>query len=36
VVAADGVGDMASVTIDFGTSGTIRLIPKFSQTLTKL
>ncbi|MGW0179375.1 DNA helicase PcrA [Nocardia sp. NPDC003345] len=36
VVAADGVGDMASVTIDFGTGGTIRLIPKFSQTLTKL
>ncbi|GGL44754.1 DNA helicase PcrA [Nocardia jinanensis] len=36
VVAADGVGDMASVTIDFGSSGTIRLIPKFSQTLTKL
>lgn len=36
VVAADGVGDMASVTIDFGTSGKIRLIPKFSQTLTKL
>lgn len=36
VVATDGVGDMASVTIDFGSSGTIRLIPKFSQTLTKL
>ncbi|MFI1464766.1 DNA helicase PcrA [Nocardia carnea] len=36
VVAADGVGDMASVTIDFGSSGKIRLIPKFSQTLTKL
>ncbi|MEU1984131.1 DNA helicase PcrA [Nocardia sp. NPDC019395] len=36
VVAADGVGDMASVTIDFGSNGTIRLIPKFSQTITKL
>lgn len=36
VVAADGVGDMASVTIDFGSNGKIRLIPKFSQTLTKL
>ncbi|WP_459548067.1 DNA helicase PcrA [Nocardia sp. X0981] len=36
VVATDGVGDMASVTIDFGSSGTIRLIPKFSQTLTRL
>ncbi|MFI5714225.1 DNA helicase PcrA [Nocardia sp. NPDC051750] len=36
VVAADGAGDMASVTIDFGSNGTIRLIPKFSQTLTKL
>ncbi|MGI5222947.1 DNA helicase PcrA [Nocardia sp. CA-290969] len=36
VVAADGAGDMASVTIDFGSNGKIRLIPKFSQTLTKL
>lgn len=36
VVAADGVGDMASVTIDFGSNGKIRLIPKFSKTLTKL
>nr|WP_280458075.1 DNA helicase PcrA [Nocardia carnea] len=36
VIAADGAGDMASVTIDFGSNGKIRLIPKFSQTLTKL
>lgn len=36
VVAADGVGPMATVTIDFGTAGKIRLIPQFSRTLTKL
>lgn len=36
VVAADGVGPMATVTIDFGMAGKIRLIPQFSRTLTKL
>ncbi|MFC8046983.1 UvrD-helicase domain-containing protein [Nocardia sp. NPDC057353] len=36
VVAADGVGPLATVTIDFGTAGTIRLIPQFSRTLMKL
>lgn len=36
VVAADGVGPLATVTIDFGTAGTIRLIPQFSRTLVKL
>ncbi|VFA99757.1 DNA helicase PcrA [Nocardia cyriacigeorgica] len=36
VVAADGVGPLATVTIDFGTAGKIRLIPQFSRTLVKL
>ncbi|MFC8529569.1 UvrD-helicase domain-containing protein [Nocardia sp. NPDC057227] len=36
VVAADGVGPLATVTIDFGTAGTIRLIPQFSRSLMKL
>ncbi|WP_216892739.1 DNA helicase PcrA [Nocardia alni] len=37
VTAAEGVGPMASVTIDFGTAGKIRLIPQFSGgVLTKL
>ncbi|MEC3917080.1 DNA helicase PcrA [Nocardia sp. CDC160] len=36
VIAAEGFGDLATVTIDFGTAGKIRLIPKFSRTLTKL
>ncbi|MFC9965082.1 DNA helicase PcrA [Nocardia ignorata] len=36
VVAADGVGPLATVTIDFGTAGKIRLIPQFSRTIVKL
>ncbi|GAA5043575.1 UvrD-helicase domain-containing protein [Nocardia callitridis] len=36
VVAAEGVGPLATVTIDFGTAGKIRLIPQYSKTLTKL
>ncbi|MGW6625843.1 UvrD-helicase domain-containing protein [Nocardia sp. NPDC055002] len=36
VVAADGVGPLATVTIDFGSAGKIRLIPQFSRTIVKL
>lgn len=36
VVAADGFGPLATVTIDFGTAGKIRLIPQYSRTLVKL
>ncbi|ONM48411.1 DNA helicase PcrA [Nocardia donostiensis] len=36
VIATDGAGPMATVTIDFGTAGKIRLIPQFSRTLVKL
>ncbi|MFD3505929.1 DNA helicase PcrA [Nocardia sp. NPDC058666] len=36
VVAADGAGPMATVTIDFGSAGKIRLIPQFSRTIVKL
>ncbi|WP_405485985.1 DNA helicase PcrA [Nocardia sp. NBC_00511] len=36
VVAAEGFGALATVTIDFGTAGKIRLIPQFSRTLIKL
>ena len=36
VVAAEGFGSLATVTIDFGTAGTIRLIPQYSRTLQKL
>ncbi|MGV9412558.1 DNA helicase PcrA [Nocardia sp. NPDC003693] len=36
VVAAEGFGSLATVTIDFGTSGKVRLIPQYSRTLTKL
>ncbi|GAB2560654.1 DNA helicase PcrA [Nocardia heshunensis] len=36
VVAAEGFGALATVTIDFGTAGKIRLIPQYSRTLTKL
>ncbi|WP_330184855.1 DNA helicase PcrA [Nocardia sp. NBC_01503] len=36
VVAAEGFGTLATVTIDFGTAGKIRLIPSYSRTLVKL
>jgi DNA helicase II / ATP-dependent DNA helicase PcrA len=36
VVAVDGLGPVATVTIDFGSAGTIRLIPQYSRTLVKL
>ncbi|MFE3053590.1 DNA helicase PcrA [Nocardia sp. NPDC059239] len=36
VIAAEGFGSLATVTIDFGTAGKIRLIPQYSRTLTKL
>ncbi|WP_280466503.1 3'-5' exonuclease, partial [Nocardia brasiliensis] len=36
VVAAEGFGPLATVTIDFGTAGKIRLIPQYSRTLVKL
>ncbi|WP_436838495.1 DNA helicase PcrA [Nocardia nova] len=36
VVAAEGFGSLATVTIDFGTAGKIRLIPQYSRTLVKL
>lgn len=36
VVAAEGFGALATVTIDFGTAGKIRLIPQYSRTLEKL
>ncbi|RMI28146.1 DNA helicase PcrA [Nocardia stercoris] len=36
VIAAEGSGPTASVLIDFGSAGKIRLIPSFSRTLTKL
>ncbi|WP_245567367.1 DNA helicase PcrA [Nocardia vinacea] len=36
VVAAEGFGPLATVTIDFGTAGKIRLIPQYSRTLIKL
>ncbi|MEV6767572.1 DNA helicase PcrA [Nocardia sp. NPDC051030] len=36
VVAAEGFGALATVTIDFGTAGKIRLIPSYSRTLVKL
>ncbi|WP_067533411.1 DNA helicase PcrA [Nocardia crassostreae] len=36
VVAAEGFGALATVTIDFGTAGKIRLIPQYSRTLIKL
>ncbi|WP_370450341.1 DNA helicase PcrA [Nocardia otitidiscaviarum] len=36
VVAAEGFGALATVTIDFGTAGKIRLIPQYSRTLVKL
>lgn len=36
VIAADGFGPLATVTIDFGTAGKIRLIPQYSRTLVKL
>ncbi|APA95564.1 DNA helicase PcrA [Nocardia seriolae] len=36
VIAAEGFGALATVTIDFGTAGKIRLIPQYSRTLTKL
>ncbi|WP_278261383.1 DNA helicase PcrA [Nocardia sp. AG03] len=36
VVAVDGVGPVATVTIDFGSAGKIRLIPQFSRTIVKL
>ncbi|MEU0539496.1 DNA helicase PcrA [Nocardia sp. NPDC005978] len=36
VVAAEGFGSLATVTIDFGTSGKVRLIPQYSRTITKL
>ena len=36
VVAAEGFGSLATVTIDFGTAGKIRLIPQYSRTLAKL
>ncbi|MFE3702548.1 DNA helicase PcrA [Nocardia tengchongensis] len=36
VIAAEGFGALATVTIDFGTAGKIRLIPSYSRTLTKL
>ncbi|MFI1912097.1 DNA helicase PcrA [Nocardia sp. NPDC020380] len=36
VVAAEGFGALATVTIDFGTAGKIRLIPQYSRTLMKL
>ena len=36
VVAAEGFGSLATVTIDFGTAGKIRLIPQYSRTLQKL
>ncbi|MBU3061450.1 DNA helicase PcrA [Nocardia sp. NEAU-G5] len=37
VIAAEGLGPLASVTIDFGTAGKIRLIPQYSSgVLVKL
>ncbi|WP_225725557.1 MULTISPECIES: DNA helicase PcrA [unclassified Nocardia] len=36
VIAAEGFGPLATVTIDFGTAGKIRLIPQYSRTLVKL
>jgi len=37
VIAAEGLGPLASVTIDFGTAGKIRLIPQYSSgVLAKL
>ncbi|WP_405134670.1 DNA helicase PcrA [Nocardia sp. NBC_01388] len=36
VVAAEGFGALATVTIDFGTAGKIRLIPSYSRTIVKL
>lgn len=36
VVAVEGLGPVATVTIDFGSAGTIRLIPQYSRTLVKL
>jgi DNA helicase-2/ATP-dependent DNA helicase PcrA len=36
VVAAEGFGPLATVTIDFGIAGKIRLIPQYSRTLVKL
>ncbi|MEU4344520.1 DNA helicase PcrA [Nocardia sp. NPDC023852] len=36
VIAAEGFGPLATVTIDFGTAGKIRLIPQYSRTLIKL
>ncbi|MBF6330558.1 DNA helicase PcrA [Nocardia transvalensis] len=36
VIAAEGFGSLATVTIDFGTAGKIRLIPQYSRTLVKL
>lgn len=36
VISADGFGPLATVTIDFGTAGKIRLIPQYSRTLVKL
>jgi DNA helicase-2/ATP-dependent DNA helicase PcrA len=36
VIAAEGFGPLATVTIDFGTAGKIRLIPQYSRTLAKL
>ncbi|QIS22887.1 DNA helicase PcrA [Nocardia terpenica] len=36
VIAAEGFGSLATVTIDFGTAGKIRLIPQYSRTLMKL
>ena len=36
VIAADGFGPLATVTIDFGSAGKIRLIPQYSRTLVKL
>ncbi|NNH70187.1 DNA helicase PcrA [Nocardia uniformis] len=36
VVAAEGFGALATVTIDFGTAGKIRLIPQYSRTIVKL
>ncbi|MGW4367840.1 DNA helicase PcrA [Nocardia takedensis] len=36
VIAAEGFGLLATVTIDFGSAGKIRLIPQYSRTLVKL
>ncbi|WP_019932766.1 DNA helicase PcrA [Nocardia sp. BMG111209] len=36
VVSVEGLGPVATVTIDFGSAGTIRLIPQYSRTLVKL